>query len=199
MKIAKRIIFTLLAFISLVISVTAAGMWLRRTNLSDRFFWVSSRGPTEGRAATLRSRNVVFTGGIVRFDQTFDDVVQYETQFWTMWTNNRFAYEVAQPGGFAWPLVWGRGDRKSQTYLEGHGFGLATSDDTSPHYRSRSFVIVLPLWFICALFAIPPLLWEIRYRRWIIRWRRKRRGLCLNCGYDLRATPERCPECGAVP
>jgi hypothetical protein len=50
-------------------------------------------------------------------------------------------------------------------------------------------------WFILATLVIP---WcALRSHR--LQAGRKRKGLCLNCGYDLRATPGRCPECGAVP
>jgi PAS domain S-box-containing protein len=58
--------------------------------------------------------------------------------------------------------------------------------------------IRLPNWFLLAVLAVLPARWAALRRG---RWRRAElaaRGRCPSCGYDLRATPERCPECGEV-
>jgi hypothetical protein len=61
--------------------------------------------------------------------------------------------------------------------------------------RAPMQFVQAPLWSLLLLTAIPPAWWLDLKRR---RARRVRIGCCANCGYDLRATPDRCPECGTV-
>ena len=61
--------------------------------------------------------------------------------------------------------------------------------------------VVVPYWFVIVLLATPwwwPVAWRRVLSPLLARFRRSP-WACRRCGYDLRATPERCPECGTVP
>jgi hypothetical protein len=61
----------------------------------------------------------------------------------------------------------------------------------------RLTIIGVPLWLLSSIWAIPPGMLCARAARCVCR---ARNGLCTKCAYDLRASPDRCPECGtAVP
>lgn len=59
--------------------------------------------------------------------------------------------------------------------------------------NARSRYVGVPYWLLVVLTAIPPGLW-LRSR--FLRRYPAGAGFCAACGYDLRATPDRCPECG---
>ena len=75
------------------------------------------------------------------------------------------------------------------------GLAYNAGSRSATHIKFTAFAAA-PMWAICI-----PLLFLSH--RWIGRTLRQRRraqhGLCLQCGYDLRGPPLRCPECGHMP
>jgi hypothetical protein len=60
----------------------------------------------------------------------------------------------------------------------------------APGYR-----LTLPHWSVVLVTSLLPAA-RLRSAMRALRGRRPRAGVCPACGYDLRATPDRCPECG---
>jgi hypothetical protein len=75
------------------------------------------------------------------------------------------------------------------------GFRWIDTDVVLPLARPhvRAWAVSVPHWFPAAVFGLISL---SAVPRWMRMSRRLRKGLCSNCGYDLRASIARCPECG---
>jgi hypothetical protein len=71
--------------------------------------------------------------------------------------------------------------------------GVAIIDINRPDAVTRHYGA--PYWFILAITGFLPFGWTVRVMR---RRNRPVHGLCARCGYDLRASTNRCPECGAA-
>ena len=56
-------------------------------------------------------------------------------------------------------------------------------------------IYFIPHWMVLLVLLPLPALWSAAVVRRRLRLSRE---ICPTCGYDLRATPDRCPECGTV-
>lgn len=63
-------------------------------------------------------------------------------------------------------------------------------------YEDVPAAMIIPYLPIAIIAMIMPCAWVAGRTMGARRAKARRRGVCHVCGYDLRATPRKCPECG---
>jgi hypothetical protein len=174
----RRRLFTLLAAISLLLCLATIALWVRSRETGESF----TRRSFSNATRTYRSFTVGWVSGDLYTAYTSSPVLPEVGPARLSKADGTWRHATFKPAPPSRGWYW----------YEGHD-SAGTPGSLGP---GHGFVTGLHLWAVAVLTLILPTLW-IRSRRTVHK--RQRLGLCLACGYDLRATPERCPECGMIP
>jgi len=160
----------------LLLSLTVATFWVRSYWVIDRFSWSS----------TSTDHVLASAGGRLVYADAH-------------WPNRRVAVGFqhsrtarAEPAWFERPK-----------HTDGFQFiGFEYSRGVLPYDTRKMYLsFYLPPWRLMAIPYGAVFALSLAYPAgllvgWARRRRRRGRGLCVRCGYDLRASGARCPECG---
>jgi hypothetical protein len=186
----------ILAALSLLLSLGLAGMWVRSywqnekacrwwysrpTDETKQISIASGRGKVE--VTLLRTR---YPPGVMIVEEGAEQTKLTVPGFSCSYPNGwwKFNYPVAPPPRQHWWEHLGIFVRLDR----GLRWGM------SPGIGSHTY-LGAPYWLLFGLTVAAP---ALRGLRWWKRRRRFQEGRCGNCGYDLRETPDRCPECGVA-
>jgi hypothetical protein len=168
MKRLRRLIFIALASLSLFLCIAILILWPRSYAVADAWGWTWEKGALSAGLASGRLR----ISRILLLD---------ESRYAPPWYAHTSYPPRSDPPTTRFP-----------TTLRNLGFAW---EKTSAAGQHDTTMLIVPLWLPACLAALLPLRWRALHVRWRAD-RRIRAGQCPRCGYDLRATPDRCPECG---
>ena len=193
---AQKIIF----WLSLLMGIGTAVVWVRSYWRMDGIIWIH-RSLGENRLIRTRSGISSFRGGCLLYFEHVDasgadvtDILNNDSQwhprsleFWS----DSFADVDSTDKNQPWRTTY----LSKPTSPAPLGFQSGWTHGVYRHTNWSNLEVAIPYWFPVTIFAVPALWRAVRNRR---RLRHGRDGHCLVCGYDLRATPDRCPECGTI-
>ena len=171
----RRRLFTLVSALSLLLCISTAVLWVRSYHVADAFTWSRWEASAGYSGTGVLSEH----GRLLWNDMRLPRKGQPPDDLGLSWTREQpRPYLPSASAGPAWERAGFR-----WSWLQDDVIGLRGRAGSAPH------------WAAVSLSAVLPASWLVRRCR---RARRGRAGLCASCGYDLRATPGRCPECGTA-
>lgn len=187
----RRRLFNLVTAASLLLCVAVGGLWVRSLGHFEQFHIRYARWPKpeEGRRVYVI---VSWYSNTLRLSVIDSAVVAAHFRDWSGDRLNHFRQR--RPPGLHFAFDGEDVTREMNGYRPGFAAHFYPDTDRPPAYGDQYVLAVRP-WLPTLLLAVLPALW---LHGFIKTRRARRRGLCPRCGYDLCATPDRCPECGHV-
>jgi hypothetical protein len=193
MRRLARHMFTLGSAASLVLCVAACVLCVRSYWVAD--VWTRSTMDVRAGIATGCQWRAHFVAGVLAFNRTGD---RYRLPTEALSSRGEVAATAPSPDYSTSQHQWLRMDVDVVTITKRWWYQRLGFDAFSFPRRGawgrHTWGVLVPHWLPAVLLAVLPLAWIGVHRR---RVRRATRGLCSRCGYDLRASPGRCPECGS--
>ncbi len=183
----RRQLFNIAASLSLLLCVAAGLLWVRSYWRGYSFVY-NHQGPRPGFWAVSLEPSCLY---IQHDTQQRLPPVMYSLDGMPNDTTPLKGFRLdAGPPGRRWDAHF------SRRMIRWEAFRFVWAQEDGPEHTCR--LAVVPLYAIVLTSGVPPALWLRNRSRQGRFTRRGKAGCCPCCGYDLRASPDRCPECGAV-
>ena len=178
----RRHLFNLAALLSLLLCVAVAVLWVRSYWVATSATW-HHQPVRDGESRTVRLETK--SGRFILWGRYSGSGREIAIMGWYWSVRPIHSHETAATLDRFW-----RGQRGRVIFFMGFCYSVEVGS-TAGVVRWSERRLMVPLWALCLVSSILPLLW---LRRRV--WHTHPAGHCQSCGYDLRETPERCPECG---
>jgi hypothetical protein len=186
----RRWIFNIAAVFSMLLFAALLTLWIRsyehEEGIAMVWFDTPPNAPSAGEYFVIVEGDTLYVakGGL-----------------WLTWMgsgpqSSGWSRRLNRPGFYSHPVPAPQNPLHSSNIDEGPwtlGFACGRVDYPSFSGQPAEYRVRSPLWFPTLLTLTMPMLW-LHCRRKCRRLRLS--GFCVKCGYDLRASKDRCPECG---